>query len=426
MKVTLLTLGCRVNQSESAIIEATLRKKGVSVVGLEENPDYCLVNTCTVTSKSDYNSRQLIRRAARAGAKVIVTGCYSQLRPEEIKKIRGVHGICDNNNKYDVIDIFTTAENANDKSSSQTELTENPEELFFGSYSQSRPYLKVQDGCNFRCSYCSVPLARGRSRSIPLKEVIRRAQEIELYGYKEIVLTGIHLGAYGHDLSEKTDINSLIKKLLENTKKCRIRLSSLEISEINEELVELFQDKRLCNHLHIPLQSGNEKILRLMRRNYTPEKFTGMIKRISERVDNVSIGSDIIVGFPEEGEKEFNDTLSMINDLPFTYLHIFPFSARPGTEAYNMKNLPLQSEVKNRLKSIREIAVQKKRNYLNRQLNKSLETVIEDRTPDGFTTGTSSNYLKIRIRSDVHEKGSIVNVRSVRLANDMVEGIVIL
>lgn len=410
MKVSLITLGCRVNQSESSVIEGTLKENGVTIVGLKENPDFCIVNSCTVTSESDRNSRQMIRRAVRSGAEVIVTGCYAHLRPEEVKAISGVSKVVDNNSKYNIVNLIT------DKST----------DLFFGNYSRSRPYLKVQDGCNFRCSYCSVPFARGRSRSIPVDEVIKRAEIIESRGYNEIVLTGIHLGTYGDDLAEKTNLNSLLKRILRETKIFRIRLSSLEINELDDELIELMQEDRVCKHLHLPLQSGSNKILKLMRRNYTREYFRKNIETVLSRVDNISIGTDVIVGFPEEGEEEFRDTYTLLNELPLSYLHIFPFSVRTETRASKMVNRPSHADVKSRIAKIRELNSLKKREYMSRQLYKRLDIIIEEKLEDNTIVGTSNNYMKISVTSNKHSRGSLVFVRPTRVMDEMLEGIVIL
>jgi threonylcarbamoyladenosine tRNA methylthiotransferase MtaB len=284
MKVTLLTLGCRVNQSESAVIEGSLQAAGATIVDLNDNPDFCIVNTCTVTAKSDYNSRQIIRRAAKTGARIIVTGCYSQLRPDVVGEIPGVVRVVGNEKKFEIPQL----------------LSDEPTPLFFGSYRHSRPSLKVQDGCNFRCSYCAVPRARGNSRSVAAEEVVRRVREIVAGGYKELVLTGIHLGTYGHDLPEKITLNILIKKILQDTKIHRIRLSSLEVGEVDDELIEIFQDKRICKHLHVPLQSGSNRVLKLMKRTYNIGNYTSRIEAIISRTDNLSLGTDIIIGFPGE------------------------------------------------------------------------------------------------------------------------------
>jgi threonylcarbamoyladenosine tRNA methylthiotransferase MtaB len=409
MKVALLTLGCRVNQSESSVIEGTFQENGVSIVSLKENPDYCIVNTCTVTAKSDYNSRQLIRRAARAGAQVIVTGCYSQMKPLEVLAISGVKEIVDINKKYDIV---------------QT-LTGKPTGFFSGNYSRSRPLLKVQDGCNFRCSYCSVPLARGKSRSIIIDEVIRRAKIIESKGYNELVLTGIHLGAYGHDLIERSNLNILIKSLLQQTKIYRIRLSSLEINEIDDELIELMQEQRVCEHFHVPLQSGSDKILKIMRRMYTVDNFKRVVDRIFSKVDNISIGTDVIVGFPEEDDEDFAETLSVVNDLPFSYLHIFPFSERPDTEAYKMNNRTTKHIIKKRIEKISHLNKAMKYAYMKKQINKTFDIIVEDKINENTVTGTSSNYLKIRAGLKRYMKGSIARVRLTKICNEILEGIVI-
>jgi threonylcarbamoyladenosine tRNA methylthiotransferase MtaB len=409
MKVSLLTLGCRVNQSETSIVEGTLKENGITIVNLSEKPDFCVINTCTVTSKSDYNSRQLIRRAVRTGARVIVTGCYSQLKPDEVKAIPGVFELVDNIRKYEIVETIVGKRT----------------DPVFGNVNRSRPYLKVQNGCNFRCSYCSVPLARGRSESIPLDEAVRRAKLIEDQGYNEIVLTGIHLGAYGRDLKEKSRLADLIRNILLTTTAVRLRLSSLEINEVTDELIELLQEDRICEHLHLPLQSGNNKILNLMNRHYTVEYFSKRLNMMFSKVENIALGSDIIVGFPEEGEEEFAETFAALTDLPFSYLHVFPFSPRPHTEAANMKNRPPHSIVKKRVERLKELNELKKKRYLSGQINRVLDVVVEERIGDNTISGTSSNYLKIAAHSERYSRGSVVAVRSAKIVGSMLMGIVI-
>ncbi len=411
MKVSLFTLGCRTNQSESSIIEGTLKENGVKIVGLDDDPDFCIVNTCTVTSKSDYNSRQLIRRAARAGAKVIVTGCYAHLKPEEINAISGVTEVVDNRGKYSIVNKII------DKSA----------ELYFGNYSRCRPYLKVQDGCNLKCSYCTVPLARGKSRSVPANEVIKRAKVIESKGYNEIVLTGIHLGSYGKDLEKKTNLNYLLKRILKETNIYRIRLSSLEIKEVDDELTELIQDDRVCKHLHLPLQSGSNRILKLMRRNYSAEHFLNKINKISTQVKNISIGTDVIVGFPEEEESDFNDTFRLISELPISYIHVFPFSSRPNTEASLFINMNKQQHgtVKKRMEQMKALNRVKKRGYMETQINRTIDIITEERIDENTIVGTSSNYIKIKVHMREYNKGSIIFVRPVKIINEIMKGFVI-
>lgn len=409
MKVTLLTLGCRVNQSESAVLEGTLKTSGINIVDLNDNPDICIVNTCTVTAKSDYNSRQLIRRAARTGARVIVTGCYSQLRPEKVKEISGVGAVVENERKHEIAQL----------------LMDGPMTLYFGSYNRSRPYLKVQDGCNFHCSYCSVPLARGRSRSVPVDEVIERVHQIESGGYKEVVLTGIHLGTYGHDLPERSTLNTLIKRVMRDTRIHRIRLSSLEVSEIDDELIELLQDKRICRHLHLPLQSGSSRILNLMKRTYTAETYTSKVEAIASRIGDISLGTDLIIGFPGEEDSDFFDTYSLVSNLPFSYLHIFPFSARPDTEASLMKNRNSRREVSDRLERMRDLHKRKREEYMTRQLHKNIEIIIEERLTQEMVSGTSGNYLRVRTYSMVYNRGSLATVRPESILEESLCGVII-
>jgi threonylcarbamoyladenosine tRNA methylthiotransferase MtaB len=394
MKVSVLTLGCRVNQSESDIIGSSLKKIGWSIVDLSEHPDYCIVNTCTVTAKSDYQSRQLIRRAVRAGARVIVTGCYSQMKPEEVINIKGVCRIVNNDNKLSIINMIANINASN---------TFNP-------VHRSRPYLKIQDGCNFLCTYCTVPLSRGKSRSLYPLEVIQRAREIEAAGYHEIVLTGIHLGLYGYDLKPQSKLSELIKSILNKTNIKRIRLSSLEIKEVDNELIELLQEARICKHVHLPLQSGDDTILRLMNRMYLSRDYLSVIEKIIKKVPDIAIGTDVIVGFPGEGKEEFKNTKKLLDSMPIAYMHIFPFSPRPNTVAYRMANHNTSYVKRERLHELKALSERKKMAYMASQVNKTLDVIIEDNGLDHISIGTSSNYLKVRMLSNGYPKGALVRV----------------
>jgi threonylcarbamoyladenosine tRNA methylthiotransferase MtaB len=402
MKVSVLTLGCKVNQSESYDIESSLIKHGLSLVSLSEQPDYCIINSCTVTAKSDYQSRQLIRRTLRSGAKVIVTGCYAQLRPQEIRNIDDQISIVDNHDKSNIINL----------------IPHNSECSTSYYFKRSRAYLKVQDGCNSSCAYCVVPQARGRSRSITTSEVIRKADELEKTGYKEIVLTGIHLGLYGHDLFPKTNLTELLKFILKKTKIPRIRLSSLEVNEINDEIIEVLQDNRLCSHVHVPLQSGDDQILRLMKRSYNVSKFLTKIDNITKKIENVAIGTDVIVGFPGEGQKEFNNTKHTLNSIPLAYMHIFSYSKRPHTEASKMDNLNNKHIIHERYVQLNDLHNIKKMDYMTSCINKNLDIIIEERGSENTVVGTSSNYLKIIVPSITYNKGSLIRVRVVSICND--------
>jgi threonylcarbamoyladenosine tRNA methylthiotransferase MtaB len=402
MKVSVLTLGCKVNQSESYDLESSLIKHGSDLVPLDKQPDYCIINSCTVTAKSDYQSRQLIRRALRSGAKVIVTGCYAQLRPHEIRKIDPQISIFNNDNKSHIINMITNNIESNTS--------------FY--FKRSRAYLKVQDGCNFSCTYCVVPLARGKSRSIIASEIIDKAIDLEKAGYKEIILTGIHLGLYGYDLSPKTNLSEVLKIILKKTTIPRIRLSSLEVNEINDEIIEALQDNRVCPHLHVPLQSGDDHILRLMKRNYNVKKFSTKIEHITKKVKDIAFGTDVIVGFPGEGEKEFTNTKNTIRSIPLAYLHIFPFSKRPNTEASRMKNENTKQIMHDRYVQLNAMHISKKNEYMSSYIDKTLDVITEKRGVGNTVVGTSSNYLKIIVPSLSYHKGSLIRVRVVGICNN--------
>lgn len=408
-KVAILTLGCRVNQSESSVIEGTLRKHGVSIVTLGENPDFCIINTCTVTGKSDASSRYLIRRAARTDAQVIVTGCFSQLEQNEVCGLQGVSEVVSTRDKEKII----------------SRVLGYDVDPAYSLHDRARPYLKVQDGCNFSCTYCAVPLARGKSRSLPIDEAVKRASDIALQGYHEIVLTGIHLGSYGHDLSPKRSLAELIRNILSSTSLFRVRLSSIEINEINDELIELLGDPRVCKHLHVPLQSGSDLILKLMNRNYTAQTYKKKLLRLANISSDIALGTDLIVGFPSEGQKEFILSYEFIEELPFSYIHTFPYSARSGTFAANLKPRIADHIISERADAIKELSRAKKTAFASAQTNRILDTIAEEEDDQGYTTGTTSNYLKIDMKGNRLKRGSVVFVRSVAINRDRLRGLLI-
>jgi threonylcarbamoyladenosine tRNA methylthiotransferase MtaB len=407
MKFSIHTLGCKVNQSESDVIEGNLLEHGHSVVPLSGKPDYCIVNTCSVTAKSDYQSRQLIRRALRTNAQIIATGCYAQLRPEDIKRISRDIQIIENTNKYDVINLI-------DKKISE----------YFLSYSnKSRPPIKVQDGCNNACTFCIVPHARGRSRSIEMQRIVDQILTLEAKGYNEVVLTGINLGSYGSDLKPKLKLSHLVGNILNNTTIKRIRLSSIGINEIDSRLLELLQEKRICNHMHIPLQSGDNVILRRMNRAYNSSSYRQKVSELIRKMPNIAIGTDVIVGFPGETQEAFLNTKNLIEEIPFAYLHIFPYSARPGSKASQMTDQVEFAEKKRRYNMLRLLNNRKRISYMSSQIHKILGIIIEDEDAAGGVLGTSSNYLKIRVCSNTYLKKSLIAVRVAEGDGDVLRGI---
>ncbi|MBF0319103.1 MAG: tRNA (N(6)-L-threonylcarbamoyladenosine(37)-C(2))-methylthiotransferase MtaB [Nitrospirae bacterium] len=396
MKFCVLTLGCKSNQSESTRIENTFLEGSHEKTHLEASPDICVINTCSVTAKSDYQSRQLIRRALKAGASVIVTGCYSQLNEAQIRQISTEIEIVNNEDKGSYFkDNFGHSPNL--------AATDN---------GHSRALLKIQDGCNSSCSYCIIPQARGASRSRTADEIIREAKGLEAAGFMEITITGIHIGYYGADLSPKMELSELIEELLIHTNKPRIRLTSIEATEISDRLIRLFGGGRVCSHCHIPLQSGHDGILKKMNRPYTTTEFRETVLRLSESADNISIGSDVIVGFPGETQDNFEDTYNFIASLPLTYLHVFPYSKRKNTKASEMPGHVEEGVKKQRSAALRGLSNEKKSVYMAAQTGKVLSAVVE-RVEEGSFGGTTGNYLKIESKTvpglDIREK-QLVNL----------------
>lgn len=419
MKVSVQTLGCKVNQSESASIESILREHCIDVVSLMEKPDICIVNTCSVTAKSDYQSRQLIRKAARSGAKVIATGCYAQLRPDELSKIEGLHVVVGNREKdrlidhiYDLTDTVKKPEIIHTGHKSPTHIPS------FQS-SRSRAFLKIQDGCNSNCTYCTVPLARGKSRSVPIDDVIAAAGEFRNAGFKEIVLTGIHIGIYGLDMTPESSLSGLVDLLTRECPLVRFRLSSIEPQEFNDDILQFIRQGSVCNHLHIPLQSGSDIILASMNRIYNTSEYQRLIDKIVTSCPGISIGTDIITGFPGESDAEFKNTISFIEKLPFTYMHIFPYSKRPNTAACNFNGHIEDQVKKERVRALMEINLKKKIAYKESQINRVVDVIVEkkDKTT-GYYYGISDNYLKILIKSRNLRRGDRIRVKVISLTDE--------
>lgn len=405
MKVSISTLGCKSNQYDSSAIEAVLKDNNFKIAGSSDAADVFIINTCTVTGKADYQSRQLIRRAKAANpdAVIVVTGCYAQVSAQEAAKIDGVDYVLGNpekekvlqyifegKRKYPKIDVTETAKD--------TPLTLRAK----GSSGRTRAYLKAQDGCNNSCSYCIIPRARGVSRSLPVSEILNEIESLVASGYKEIILTGIHLGAYGLDLDSKTDIAGLVKAIDEKNYPCRFRISSLDPDEVSDELIEIMTDsKTICNHLHLPLQSGDDNILKGMNRRYTGKLFAERVEKIIKAIPEISIGVDVIVGFPGEDEKKFLNTYSLLEKLLIAYMHIFPFSKRNDTAAANFSDQTDAKVVKERCERLRILDKIKRKKFYEKFIGKKAWVLIEASRDEetGFLTGRSRNYIPFLIKA---------------------------
>jgi len=420
IKVGLTTLGCKVNQYELAALAEDLQQKDYFLVPFNSFADVYIINTCTVTAFSDFQARQLIRRAHRANpqAKIIVTGCYAQIAAANIATIEGVTLVVGNDQKNTIPELLQSDSTETCRILAgdifqQKEFRSMPLSRFIG---RTRAFLKIQDGCNSFCSYCIVPFARGKSRSMPEHEVLNAVANFSGQGYREIVITGIHLGAYGHDLNPPANLADMIHQIIDQTVNIRIRLSSIEPGEITDDLLHLFNKKDIiCPHLHIPLQSGNDKILKLMKRDYDAAFYRKLIEKIAATVNDVAIGVDVMVGFPAEGEEEFNSTLGLLQDLPVAYLHVFPYSERPQTLAQKIQPKVTESVKKQRAAILRSLGAKKREEFTLRFLGKDLQVLVEKikDKKTGLMKGFSQNYLPVLIdKSDSSALNKVVIVQT--------------
>lgn len=412
MKVAIQTLGCKVNQSESASITGILKSNNYEVVNHADNPDVIIINTCTVTAKSDYQSRQLIRKAVRSGARVIATGCYTQLKADEVSTIEGIDIIIGNSGKRDILNYIRKLKVKKDKP--LMDVVSPTASLTTQHYhsNRSRAFLKIQDGCNFACSYCTIPLARGKSRSLGQGDVINAAKKLVYDGYNEVVLTGIHIGAYGLDFRPQGSLFDIVKRLVDNFPQLRIRLSSIEPREVNEDIIALIKDGSICPHLHIPLQSGSNDILRAMNRGYTTEFFEHVINSLITCYPGISIGTDLIVGFPGESDKDFNATVNLLHKLPLTNIHVFPYSRRSNTKASLFSDQIKNKVKKDRINAIIAISEMKKKTYMTENIGRILDVIVEQQDlSNAYYRAISDNYLKVFLASGAFAAGERLKVR---------------
>ena len=418
-KFTVTTLGCKVNQSESDAMAHQLKNSGWHPAHPKQKADLCIINTCTVTQKASMQSRQAVRQAIRSnpGACIVVTGCYAQTEPDEIDKIDGVHHIIGHAAKSKIPEMVLSKEQApcprrvwkNIFSESNFEQT--PAAT---SGNRTRPFLKIQDGCDSFCTYCIVPYARGRSRSMPIETVLENITQLQQAGYHEVVLTGVHLGAYGLDLSPKTGLTELLDRIGDTRPIERVRLSSIEPHELTDDLIQIIANADIfCHHFHLPLQSGDDLILKKMHRPYTRSLFKNQIIKINELLPDAAIGVDTLIGFPGETEKAFENTYSLIHELPVTYLHVFPFSARKGTPASSYPRQVDSKTIKTRCKKMRSLGHVKKKAFYKKFTGKSLEILIQDKRDrsTGLLKGISSNYIPVHVAGEDILKNTLVHVR---------------
>ncbi|MFW6279163.1 MAG: tRNA (N(6)-L-threonylcarbamoyladenosine(37)-C(2))-methylthiotransferase MtaB [Bacillota bacterium] len=426
LTVAFYTLGCKVNQYETEAMMDLFKEQGYRIVDFQKEADIYVVNSCTVTTSAASKSRKYARRAKRRNpeAVVAVVGCYPQVSPEEVKEIEEIDLVVGTDNKQRIVELIE--KQTQERATSNPDLTEiNPikdytqlteyEDLGVKEFRQTtRANIKIEEGCNQFCSYCIIPYARGPVRSRSQDSVLAEVKKLTRSGIKEIVLTGIHLGAYGLDRDNEGELVELLKKLLKIESMGRIRLSSIEVTEVQPELLALMQtEEKMCKHLHLPLQSGSDYILDLMNRPYTSAEFREKVLAIKEQIPEIAITTDVIVGFPGEKEEHFQDTFSLVQDLDLSRLHVFPFSAREGTPAAEMENKVSSEIINQRSSNLRDLNKKLMARFQESFIGSHQLVVVEEKREQktGLLTGITGNYIRVLLEGNDSFKNELVEVK---------------
>ena len=428
-------MGCKVNQCESEALGGALREADWWPAPEGWPAGLCIINTCSVTGKAAMQSRQAIRQAIRANphACIVVTGCYAQTESEELMKIGGIDLIVGHGDKHRIVLMVDTLlkEALRDtrfgvdfepspgprepvvQVAEVTHLREFKQIPAILNGDRTRSFLKIQDGCDAFCTYCIVPYARGRSRSMPLPEVLAAIGRLKAGGFREVVLSGIHMGCYGRDLEPPTDILELLRRIDETALIDRVRLSSIEPMELTPAVIDLLAaSDRFCPHVHIPLQSGDNGVLGRMHRPYTREVFEGVVRGIHDKIPDAAIGVDVLIGFPGETEAAFSNTYDTVDHLPVSYLHVFPFSPRKGTPAAGYADPVPAAVVKERCRRMRALGSAKRKAFYRRFLGRTVDVLVENERDGetGLLKGVSANYLTVLLEGDGALRNRIVPV----------------
>ena len=422
MKAAIHTLGCKVNIYESEYIINILKENGYQIVDFDSKADIYIINTCTVTNTSDKKSEKMIKRARKQNkdAIIIAMGCHAQIKGDNID----ADIIIGNKDKSKIISLIEEYQENKNKIKRIYNLDNiSFEDMYISSFnSHTRAFVKIQDGCDAFCSYCIIPYARGPIRSKDPKTVIKEITSLVENGYKEIILTGIHTGKYGKDINYTFE--QLLKDIIKIKNLYRIRISSIEINELTDPILNLIKDNKIiAKHLHIPLQSGSDKILKLMDRKYDLKFYKDRIEKIRKMIKDVSITTDLIVGFPNENEKDMEDTLKFLKEIKFTKIHTFPYSKREGTKAASMENQIDETIKRKRVKTVLELSDQLEQDFYQSKLNETEEVIIEQ-TKDGKSYGYTSNYIKVEINSPL-KPNEVISVKINKVNNKKVTGKII-
>jgi threonylcarbamoyladenosine tRNA methylthiotransferase MtaB len=404
LKVALTTLGCKLNFSETSTISRQFLEQGYDVVKFDEISDIYIINTCSVTQNADKQFKSLVSKSLKinSNAFIVAIGCYAQLKPEELAKINGVDLVLGSKEKFKILDYLNDLNKNKLGEIHSCEISET--DFYKSSYSigdRTRSFLKVQDGCDYKCTYCTIPLARGISRSDKLSNIISSAESISKSGIKEIVLTGVNIGDYGKgELGQKKHDNTFLELITELDKVdgiARIRISSIEPNLLSNEIIHFVANSnKFVPHFHIPLQSGSNNILRLMSRRYKRELYKERVSYIKSLMPNACIGADVIVGFPGESDELFLETYKFIQSLDLSYLHVFSYSERDNTKAVDLMNIVPKQIRSKRSKMLRTLSVKIRRDFYSRQLGTKKNILFESENKKGFIHGFSENYVRVK------------------------------
>ena len=415
------TLGCKLNFSETSTLSRQLEQEGFEKRAFTDKADVYVINTCSVTENADKECRQLVRRIQRLSPEsfVVITGCYAQLKPKEISEIPGVDLVLGASEKFNLVQHLSSLTKGDETKICSCDIeTVTGFNTSFSVNDRTRTFLKVQDGCDYTCSYCTIPLARGASRSDTVASVVENAKQIAASGVKEIVLTGVNIGDFGLNQNQ-TDTGrkqetffDLVKELDKVESIERFRISSIEPNLLKDEIIEFVsKSQRFVPHFHVPLQSGSNKILNLMRRRYLRDLYSDRVAKIKEVMPHACIGVDVIVGFPGETEEDFLETYSFINGLDVSYLHVFTFSERANTDAAEMPGMLPIAERKRRNKMLRILSAKKTRAFYEQQQGKTATVLMEHENKNGIMFGLTPNYVKIKLPFDETLANKLIEVQ---------------
>jgi threonylcarbamoyladenosine tRNA methylthiotransferase MtaB len=406
-KVAFHTFGCKLNYSETSSISRIFKKNGFKATSIKDKPDEVIINTCSVTENADKKCKDLIKKINKVSpsSKITVVGCYAQLKPKKISNFNGVNKVLGIKEKFK----FKNYLSSNKKIIRQNIKETRDFNLSYSVGDRTRSFLKIQDGCNFGCSFCTIPMARGRSRSTNSDNVIIKIKELVNGGSKEIVLSGINIGDFGIiEGRRKENFSNLINKIDKIKDKIRLRISSIEPNLLDDNIIELIaKSKKFVNHFHIPMQSGNDKILKLMSRKYDTNLYSEKIKKIKKEVKNSCIGADVIVGFPGETDNDFEKTLDFIKNLKLNYLHVFPYSERDNTRSKGFGDIVSKETKEKRSKILRSLSEKLKRNFYEKNINKKHNVLFENKKDENYIYGFTDNYVRVKVPYNKKLIGSV-------------------